>query len=200
MIMTKKTTWVCFYIVFSSVAYANQHVTLTELDKHLVWIGSHAEMQRYMDNQSIDSEHMMKLLDANLEEQLAFTDSPKLRDIAMSRTLRSMTYTDVPQSLERMMKYAQEKYPERVRATAVSLYLNNAENSSFNFATNVMLQTWRSSSEHNRVRMAFHAQAKSASGETRTRYVDFLKWAIAYDRSGGFRTWDRQLTELDPSW
>jgi hypothetical protein len=183
-----------------SLAFATYHIVITELDEHLVWIESPAEMQEYMRSRSLDSAQMMRLLDENIEEQLAFTDSPDFRDIAMSGTLYSMTYTDSTQSLARLLKYSEQEYPEHVRATASMLYIRHAGDAGFVLATNVMIQPWRTFREHGRVRVECYAQAKSRPQEAGKKYVDFMKWAIAYNRSGGFKTWDRQLIELDPSW
>jgi hypothetical protein len=185
-----------------SLAFATYHIVITDLDKHLIWIESPAEMQEYMRSRSLDSAQMMRLLDENIEEQLAFTDSPDFRDIAMSGTLYSMTYTDSTQSLARLLKYSEQEYPEHVRATASMLYIRHAGDAGFVLATNVMIQPWRSPREHINILMECYALAKSVSAGSRIKHVDFMKWALMNDRSGGgsIKTWDRYLNELDPSW
>lgn len=67
-------------------------------------------------------------------------------------------------------------------------------------ATNVLLNArfgWR---ESNAIRIEYVAKARATPPEEREEYIKFLKWAAAYDRSGGFKTWDGQLIELDSSW
>lgn len=192
------TTFAYVFLIFA--ASATQHIVLTKLDESLASDDRQASVRLYMKKHSLDSMQMMKLLDANIEEQRSFTDIPGMRDVAMFGTMISMTYTDVDESLPRLLKYSGQDYPEAVRADAVSLYIQHADDAGFVLATNVMTQAWRSSSEHNRIRMGYYTKAKVASPENKGAYIELLKWAAAYDRSGGFKTWDRQLNELDPSW
>lgn len=201
----------CFLIVFccaTSVSASElpdptltvSYATLTELDEHLVEINSAAEMRRYMASRSLDSVQMMQLLDENIKEQLAFTGRKALRDLTASSTLYAMTLTDVEGSLPRLLEYSGQDYPEAVRAKAASLYIEHAGDAGFVLATNVMAQPWRTFREHGSIRIEFYNQAKSASLETRDKYVNFLKWAILYAEDSTSATIDDHLCELDSTW
>ena len=190
-----------FWAILPNVICALEFVAITELDYKLSCSDVPAAISRYMEDNSLDKSQMLELLNKNLHEQLSATDWDEGSKItAAEGTLQFMAGLGESQALPYMLRYIERDYPDDIRATASMLYIRHAGDAGFVIATNVMIQPWRTSREHGRVRVECYAQAKSRSQEARKKYVDFMKWAIAYNRSGGFKTWDRQLIELDPSW
>ena len=199
-----KTILFTVFIAYASLPLnlsARQYIVLTDLDRELAGDNKATAISRYMEMHSLNTEQMLGLLDENFHTQLnAVSEDEYKRLVAAESSLYAMAITDKILSLEKMRNYSESKYTEEIRATAGMLYLRNAGADGFVLASNIMTQSWRSPREHNRVRTEYYNLAKSTLSKTRQNYVEFLEWAAAYDRSGGFKTWDRQLIELDPPW
>lgn len=196
----KYITLLIICLLLQTFANAKEYFVITKLDSKLIGDDKSAAVDRFMKEHSINSTQMMSLLDENIREQLQFTGNEDIRDCAASTTLITMSHTDVKESLPRLLKYSGQDYPETLRSTAITLYIQHAGNAGFVLATNVMTQPWRSSSEHNRIRMEYYAQAKAASSKDREKHIDFLKWAVTHCVFGNWAAWDDNIVELDPSW
>jgi hypothetical protein len=176
----------------------------TELDKALFRLPGMSQkeiLDGYMLRNHLSESEMVALLEKNYLENYTNAESVATDRFQSARKSVAMLCFLPSDGATRVLeKYASAGYHEEIRRTAVGSVIHKTGLAGLPFVSNVMTQAWRTPSEHDEVRRRHFDQAKAAAPEERAKYVEFLKWAAAYDNSGGFKTWDRQLIELDPSW
>lgn len=195
-------------LFFAGIAGFSGATTLvapcTELDKSLFCLPGMSQkeiLEAYMRSNNLAESEMVALLERNYLENITNAESAATDRFQSARKSVAMLWFLPSDGATRALeKYAGEGYHEEIRRTAVGSVIHKTGLAALPFVSNVMTQAWRTSNEHDEIRRRCFGQAKSASPEDRDRYLEFLKWAVVYDNSGGFKTWDRALIELDPSW
>ena len=176
----------------------------TELDWALYGFSNGTVQEKiaaYMSTHNLTEEQMVDRLNANFFEN--YTNSPSFASDLYGnakQTLGALRMLPSEYATKELEKYSCQEFDDRIRSVAINGYLAKTGLSGLAFASNIVSQPWRTGSEHNRMRMEYHAQAMSALPADREKYIEFFKWAASYYSPAGFKTYDRQLNELDSTW
>ena len=177
----------------------------TDLEKIIFSYGSRNisnTVPKYMIQNGINSTNMLGLLENNIQYHLEHygTNNCECGSL-LSNTMFAMKFMGEDAG-PMILKYADVSYTNEIRRGAVYYYLQAAKLSGLPFASNAVMQTWRSSDEQYRVRSAFIDNAKSASPQDRKKYAAFFQWigTIPDWKGASWETLDNYILELDPSW
>ena len=175
----------------------------TQMDRELFSVSSTFDrtVPEYMKRHNLSADEMFNRLEENISEHLENLDKNAVGRLdAASSTVKAMAFVHPSEWKPYIAKYAGIEYPKDLRVEAISAYIVNVKNNAFEFAKNILLEPYRTPSEHNCLRMALMQSAVSAAPADREKYVDFLKWAVMHMEGSTSFTTDKNLLDLDPTW
>jgi hypothetical protein len=199
----KKIYIILAIILTTRFGICESRTLFTQLDWELLSSSRPMEevVESYMQTHNLTDIEMTRLLLDNFHTNFAMSQTAgDSRLAAAGESLKALAILNNSAALHSLEDFSTDKWPVRVRVSAISCILNKVRTKDFSTASNVLTQTWRTADEHSFVRLVYLNQAKSASLAQRKEYIDFFKWAILRMEGASALELDKNLLELDSSW